>query len=144
MIQLDLLPTALASAGLTAKPDWELDGVDLLPYLNGIKTTPPHDMLFWRLGGQAAVRRGDWKLVRYDSTLDTPGARSVASKPALSPFRLYNLAEDIGETRDRSGDLPDKTKELLGAWEEWSQHLARPLWGPGSAAAEGSTKEAAR
>ncbi len=144
IIQLDLLPTAVAAAGLTAKPEWELDGVDLLPHLTGLNAAPPHDTLYWRLGGQAAVRRGDWKLVRYDGTLDTPGARSVGAKPPLSPFRLYHLAEDIGETRDRSSDFPDKARELLGAWEEWNRQLAQPLWGPGSAAAEGSTKAAVR
>lgn len=136
VIQLDILPTALAAAGVTAKPDWALDGVDLVPYLTGRDEKAPHDTLYWRLGGQAAIRRGDWKLVRYDSTVDIPGAKSTAtSKPALSPFRLYNLTEDIGEAHDRTTDYPEKAKELLAAWEDWSRQLARPLWGPGSALA---------
>ena len=135
VIQLDILPTALAAAGVAAGSDWGLDGVDLLPHLTGRDEKAPHDTLYWRLGGQAAVRRGDWKLVRYDGTLDTPGARSDAgAKPPLSPFRLYNLAEDLGEARDRSADQPEKAKELLAAWEDWSRQLAQPLWGPGSAA----------
>ena len=129
VIQLDILPTALAAAGVAAKPEWGLDGVDLLPHLTGRDGTAPHDTLYWRLGGQAAIRRGDWKLVRYDSTLDTPGVRSVGAKPPLSPFRLYNLAEDIGEAHDRSGDHPDKAKELLAAWEDWSRQLAQPALG---------------
>jgi arylsulfatase A-like enzyme len=144
VIQLDVLPTALAAAGLAAKTEWGLDGVDLLPHLAGRSGAIPHDTLYWRLGGQAAVRRGDWKLVRYDSTLDTPGARSVAAKVPLSPFRLYNLAEDIGEAHDRSSDYPDKAKELQAAWEDWSRQLARPLWGPASIAAEAASKEVAR
>ena len=144
VIQLDILPTALAAAGVAAKPEWGLDGVDLLPHLAGRDGASPHDTLYWRLGGQAAVRRGDWKLVRYDSTLDTPGVRSVGAKPPLSPFRLYNLAEDVGEARDRSGDYPDKAKELLAAWEAWSGQLARPLWGPGSVATDAEAKEVAR
>ena len=137
VIQLDILPTALAAAGVAAKPDARLDGVDLLPYLTGRDASSPHDTLYWRLGGQAAVRRGEWKLVRYDSTVDTPGIRSVATLgPHLSPFRLYNLNEDIGEAHDRSGDQPEKSKELLAAWDDWSRQLARPLWGPGSLAAD--------
>jgi arylsulfatase A-like enzyme len=143
VIQLDIFPTALAAAGVVSKPEWSLDGVNLLPYLAGRDSTAPHDTLYWRLGGQAAVRRGDWKLVRYDSNLDTPGVRSVGARPPLSPFRLYNLAEDIGEIHDRSADYPDKAKELLAAWEDWSRQLARPLWGPGSAA-EAAVKEANR
>jgi arylsulfatase A-like enzyme len=145
VIQLDVLPTALAAAGIAAKPDAGIDGVDLLPHLTDSDASTPHDSLYWRLGGQAAVRRGDWKLVRYDSTLDTPGARSVASQgPPLSPFRLYNLSEDIGEAHDRSADYPDKAKELLAAWEDWSKGLARPLWGPGSVAAAAAAKEVQR
>ncbi len=35
IIQLDVLPTALAAAGVETKADWKLDGVDLLPYLTG-------------------------------------------------------------------------------------------------------------
>ena len=41
---------------------------------------------------RSAIRKGDWKLVRYDATLDTPGARSTAGgeghpAPALQPRR---------------------------------------------------------
>ncbi|MDR3635913.1 MAG: sulfatase [Isosphaeraceae bacterium] len=133
VIQLDVLPTVLSVAGVAPQADWELDGVDLLPFLAGNDSKAPHDSLFWRLGGQAAIRRGDWKLVRYDNTVDTPGARSSAlAGPPLSPFRLYNLAEDVGEAHDLSSEYPEKAKALLAAWETWSGGLARPLWGPGS------------
>ena len=35
VIQLDILPTALAAAGVAGQPEWQLDGVNLLPYLTG-------------------------------------------------------------------------------------------------------------
>jgi arylsulfatase A-like enzyme len=121
-----------------------LDGVDLLPHLTARDEKAPHDTLYWRLGGQAAVRRGDWKLVRYDNTIDTPGARSNAgAKTPLSPFRLYNLAEDVGEANDRSAEYPDRARELRTAWEDWSRQLAQPLWGPGRGATT-ETKEVRR
>src|ERR1043166_3192828 len=63
VIQLDVLPTALAAAGATPKPDWKLDGVNLLPYLTE-KSSPPHPALYWRFGQQIALRMGDWKLVK--------------------------------------------------------------------------------
>jgi arylsulfatase A-like enzyme len=136
LIQLDVLPTVLSAAGVVAQTDWGLDGVDLLPFLSRTDRKAPHDSLFWRLGGQAAIRRGDWKLVRYDDTVDTPGARSNGlSAPALSPFRLYNLAEDVGEAHDLSAKYPEQVKELRTAWEAWNDGLARPLWGPESVAA---------
>jgi arylsulfatase A-like enzyme len=64
IIQLDVLPTALAAAGVQAQPDWKLDGVDLLPFLTGKNAGNPHEALYWRLGGTMAIRKGDWKLVK--------------------------------------------------------------------------------
>jgi arylsulfatase A-like enzyme len=126
VIQLDILPTALAAAGVEAKPDWHLDGVNLLPYLTGQNTGTPHETLYWRMGQQMAIRQGDWKLVRYDPVADgTAGG-------AATPPRLYNLARDIGEANDLSDKEPDKFKELEASWQAWNGQLARPLWGPGS------------
>ena len=73
VIQLDVLPTVLAAAGVEAQSEWKLDGVNLLPFVKTLIKTPPHDALYWRLGEQFAIRRGDWKLVRYDRTADETG-----------------------------------------------------------------------
>jgi arylsulfatase A-like enzyme len=127
VIQLDVLPTVLAAAGMTAES--ELDGVDLLPYLAGAAKGAPHDALYWRLGGMMAVRKGDWKLVK---TRDGP---LVDSDPTalrdLSEAGLYNLVDDVGETRNRAAEHPDKARELADLWQHWNLRLARPLWGPG-------------
>jgi arylsulfatase A-like enzyme len=124
VIQLDVLPTALAAAGAAVRPEWKLDGVDLLPYLDGRNGSPPHEALYWRLGRQTAIRRGDWKLVRYDSTVDgKPGG--------VTPARLYDLARDVGEAHDLAAKEPERAKELEAAWQKWSEQLARPRWGAG-------------
>lgn len=125
-IQLDLHATALAAAGVAAKPEWKLDGVNLLPYVTGEKTDAPHAALFWRFGQQLAVRQGAWKLVRYDATAD-----GAASKGTTSA-KLYNLAEDIHEDRDLAESMPGKVKELQAAWDEWNKSNVAPLWGQGS------------
>jgi arylsulfatase A-like enzyme len=49
-MQIDILPTALAAMGVRAKPEWKLDGVNLLPYLTGENSGSPHDALYWRFG----------------------------------------------------------------------------------------------
>lgn len=125
VIQLDLAVTALAVAGVGIKPDWKLDGVNLLPFLSGEKSGLPHEALFWRLGRQMAVRVGDYKLVRYDKNADT---LTGENQPATAP-RLYNLAADIGETNDLAIAEPDKLKILQARWDAWSASLAKPLWG---------------
>jgi arylsulfatase A-like enzyme len=120
VIQLDVLPTALAAAG--AEIPANADGVDLVPYLRGEKPDAPHDALYWRLGKQMAVREGDWKLVRYDTAVEgTPGAVSEA--------KLYNLADDIGEQNDLASEQPEKAEALEAKWDEWNESNVAPLWG---------------
>lgn len=123
VIQLDIVPTALAAAGVHLKPDVKVDGINLLPYLSGEKTGSPHETLYWRFGSQMAIRRGDWKLVKYD--LAGEGGTGV------SPARLYNLANDVGEKTDLLSQHPEKAKQLQAAWDEWNQANVAPLWGGG-------------
>jgi len=125
VIQLDLVATALAAAGLDIQPGWKLDGVNLLPFLTGEKRGPPHDALYWRLGRQMAIRMGNYKLVRYDKNADTLTGKDQPATPA----RLYNLAADIGETNDLAAILPDKLQALQARWNAWNATLAKPLWG---------------
>jgi arylsulfatase A-like enzyme len=126
VIQLDVLPTALAAAGISAQPATAFDGVNLLPYLTDKQKGAPHETLYWRMGNMMAIRRGAWKLVKTrEGRLDT----NVDALSDLSDAALYNLAEDIGEQRDLAAKHPDKVKELSATWQEWNRQLARPLWG---------------
>lgn len=119
VIQLDLHATALAAAEVDAKPEWKLEGVNLLPFLSGQESGPPHDALYWRFGQQMAIRRGDWKLVRYDPVAD-------GEKGRATPVKLYNLADDIHEDKDLSAEMPDKVKELQAKWDAWDQQNVAP------------------
>jgi arylsulfatase A-like enzyme len=123
VIQLDVLPTALAAAGAGPKPGNRFDGANLLPFLTGTAKGAPHEALFWRFGAQFAVRKGDWKLVKYDAAAE--GGKGT------SPVRLYHLADDIGEKTDLSAKEPAKVKELQAAWDEWNKGNVAPLWGGG-------------
>lgn len=98
----DLFPTFwdLAAPGQESPP---LDGVSLAPVLFGQSGLPART-LYWRMRGEKAVRRGPWKLVQF------PGSRP----------ELYDLGEDLGETRDVASSRPEVARELteaLGAWE---------------------------
>jgi arylsulfatase A-like enzyme len=122
VIQLDIVPTALAAAGITAPPSAKLDGFDLVPYLNGKEKSGPHDTLYWRFGPQMAIRRADWKLVRYDPAVD--GKDGV-----VTDAKLYNLKDDVGEAQDLIKSNSDKAKELQAAWDKWNELNVPPLWG---------------
>lgn len=122
VIQLDISATALAVAGLSIKPEWKLDGVNLLPFLQGKNAEAPHRALYWRFGEQMAIRTGDWKLVRADLATDKQFG-DIAKKPML-----FNLADDIGEKHDLADRQPEKVKELLAAWQKWNAELLPPAW----------------
>jgi arylsulfatase A-like enzyme len=113
IIQLDILPTCLAAAGEEIDPEWNLDGVNLLPYLTGENDAIPHETLYWRFGDQWAVRHGDLKLV-------------VARGGSGSP-ELYDLAADIGETKNLAAERPDAVEKLQSLYSAWNAEQAEPL-----------------
>ncbi len=128
VIQLDILPTVLAAASGEIKSDWKLDGVNLLPFLEGKNASRPHDTLFWRFGPQWAIRQGDWKLVQgfdYDAKEQGP-----VHQTKVTPPMLFNLASDPGESKDLSAKEPERMKAMRTAWESWNRELAEPGWLP--------------
>lgn len=110
---MDILPTALAAAGMSSIASEKLDGVDLLPYLTGKKSGDPHEMLFWRIAERSiwAVRSGDHKLVKQ-------GAK----------IALYDLSKDTREARDLASKLPDEQARLQKAFDAWHATLEEPRW----------------
>jgi arylsulfatase A-like enzyme len=85
-----------------------------MPFLRGDKAGAPHERLFWRSGGGArfAVREGDWKLVGGES----------------AGLELYNLAADIGETRNVADTQPDVMARLRRAYDEWNRGNIAPIF----------------
>ena len=132
VIQLDIHPTILAAAGVPVKADWKLDGVNLLPFVTGGNKQPPHEALYWRFGGQLAIRKGDWKLVKAPGGSLT-GA-SLAQAASTEGAELYNLTQDIGEKTNLASARPEKVKELEADWNRWNSELIPATWRPAAAA----------
>jgi arylsulfatase A-like enzyme len=88
-----------------------------MPFLSGNEKSPPHEVLYWRFGGQWAIRKGDWKLC----------ANSI---DGIKNVKLFNLKDDIGEATDLSAKDPEKVKELQALWDKWSAEQAAPTWMP--------------
>ena len=110
---LDIFPTALAAAGAGTADTAELDGVDLLPFLNGEQAGRPHEYLVWRSGPNAAVRAGAWKLLLTESGLP----------------RLYNVNEDPSESKDVSSSQPRLVEDLRKAFARWELDKVAPRKG---------------
>lgn len=131
IIQLDILPTVLAAAGVTVRPEWKLDGVNLLPFLTSANAGTPHEALYWRFGQQLAIRQGDWKLVKGNAPGRNLGAAAGPDAVATTEgAELYHLATDIGETNNLATKEPAKFRELADAWNAWNVGLVPASWTP--------------
>ena len=128
----DILPTVLEAAQvayprqLAGRVLPPCEGISFLPSLRGqgapaatTGTTPPTDSatsaghtLFWEHTGNAAARRGRWKLVR-----EYP-----------KPWELYDMDTDRAETRDLASVHPDTVRELADAWQVWADRVGVVPW----------------
>ena len=95
-----------------AKYPAEFKGKAILP-MEGRSLVPAFDnqpiereALFWEHEGNAAVRAGDWKLVRL-------GRKGT--------WELYNLKLDRTELHDLSAQEPRRVRELSEKWEAWAE-----------------------
>lgn len=62
--------------------------------------------------GFFAIRKGDWKLIEGRGSGGFTEPRVVVPKEGEPTGQLYNLASDIGETKDLYQQYPEKVKEL--------------------------------
>lgn len=109
---LDLVPTFYAAAGGDATKLTDVDGVDLLPFLNGTNEGRPHEFLYWKKDTRATIRQGDWKLIRYPDR----------------PAQLYHVPEDTKELNDVAAKHPEKVKSMFKKLFAWESTLERPRW----------------
>lgn len=99
----DLLPTLADLAGVPA-PDG-IDGRSFRGMLHG-GDGPDHDHLIWNRPRKAqAIRRGRWKLIRFE-----PG---IAGAGPEGRIELYDLDEDIRERHDLAAEHPEVVAELM-------------------------------
>lgn len=109
---VDVFATTLGAAGVAMPADRRYDSVDLLPFLTGEKAGAPHERLYWRSGGQSALRDGKWKLVRK----------------AGRQGELYDLDRDKGEATDLAGTHPAIAARLSATLAAWNKELIEPVF----------------
>jgi arylsulfatase A-like enzyme len=112
VISLDFAPTFLEAAGGKVMEEYQFDGVNLIPWLTHQSDEKPHDSFNWRFTISAAIREGNWKLVRLPDRLPM----------------LYNLEDDISELNDLSSQYPELTRRLLRQLGQWDVSLPHPLF----------------
>jgi len=102
---IDIYPTVLDLLGLAAPARQKLDGVSYAPVLrqSGSLARDAYFTWFPHLAPGVAVRQGDWKLIRRfePRPQDYEGLHE-----------LFNLREDLGETKNLAALRPEKVREL--------------------------------
>ena len=101
-----------------------LDGESIVPVIRSDDGKLKREAIFWhfpcylpgrggfRITPSSVVRQGDWKLTEHfeDGRLE-----------------LYNLAEDLGETRDLAAEKPKKARELKQRLDEWHKRVGAKI-----------------
>lgn len=123
-IHVDLYPTFLELAA-ASKPPQVLDGESLVPLFRDPSTSLKRDAIFqhfpgylgagkdsWRTTPVSLIQIGDWKLMEFleDGRLE-----------------LYNLRNDIGETRNLAREMPEKTRDLHARLLAWRADIKAPM-----------------
>lgn len=103
----DLLVACTQLARVQLPDDVHFDGKDPLPVLTeGARS--PHESFFFIYRTHAALRKGDWKIVREGEDL---------------PWQLFNLSADLSESRDFADEHPQRTAELAAAFNAWQRRV---------------------
>lgn len=112
----DVLPTILEATGVPYPTRYQgrdiqpAEGRSFLPALQG--RSSPDGTLYWEHTGNAAIRRGRWKLVR-----EHPG-----------PWELYDMELDRCELTDLAQQRPDLVSDLVEAWQSWATRVGVVPW----------------
>jgi arylsulfatase A len=135
---LDFLPTVCAITGIAPPNDRTLDGANVTPLLKG-DTFQREKPLYWQFNftpskPKVAMRWGDWKIL---AGLDAPTGKmfdeqffQTLKHGSLKDFELYNLANDIGETRDLASSEPEQLAAMTAALEKMYRDVQQegPMW----------------
>lgn len=127
---IDLYPTLLELCGVPAPAGPPIDGLSLRPLLEGDDTNWPDRILFThnpisetnRYPG--AVRTQRYRLVR-EIRGPGGGSKAKAQDNRASPWQLYDMEADPGETRDLASQQPDRVARLSSLYEQWFDDVAR-------------------
>ncbi len=104
----DLMTACARLSGGKLPADRKLDGRDPLPVLTAGQASP-HRSLYFRFRSQAALRMGDWKIVR-----EQPEQR----------WQLYNLRQDSSESNDLAAERPEQLAKLEAEFAKWELDVA--------------------
>ncbi|NNE91553.1 MAG: sulfatase-like hydrolase/transferase [Verrucomicrobiales bacterium] len=100
----DLFQACAVLSGVKLFDRVMFDGKNPLPLLTGESKQSPHRSFYFEYRSHAALRKGDWKIVR--------------EKPN-QPWQLFHLADDLAESKNLAAEKPERLAELVAEFERW-------------------------
>jgi arylsulfatase len=107
---IDIMATCVDVAGagypkeFKGKPVLPMEGRSLVPAFDNKPIE--REALYWEHEGNAAVRVGDWKLVRLGRK---------------GEWELYDMKADRSELNNLAAQKPEIAKDLAAKWEAWAE-----------------------
>lgn len=145
IISTDFYPTFLELAGMEKPENYILDGESIVPLFNG-KNPPNRKAIFWHFPGYLeaysgltedsrdpifrsrpvlVIRKGDWKLLQFYEEWVLDGGREKIS--TNNSVELYNIKNDIGETKNLCNVEVKKRDELLDELLKWQKETGAKI-----------------
>ena len=109
-ISIDVMPTILELTRARVPQGHQLDGMSLAGLLTAQKQLPSRK-IYWDYRGNSAVRQGPWKL--------------VLNQNRKSPVELFNLSEDLSESKNLAEQQPERVNSLRTAFEVWKKDVTQ-------------------
>ena len=114
---VDIFPTLVDLLKLKVEPSVPLDGVSLLPLIDGEMKQRPHPMGFWQFAGDVKKLTSNsgpsaWNDNQY---------KLVKSKPGV--WELYDIAAERTETKNLAAEHPEVVERMKTALEQWQQSV---------------------
>ncbi len=129
---IDILPTCFQIAGAKAPQKHIIDGRDLSRLMktgkdNSLTNRPlyqytPFYDLRWGLTPSASIRVGDYKLIEFFGDRVDTKRRYIRGHQ----IELYNLRNDVGETKNLAAKEPKRAKAFRRQLRAWMKKLDAP------------------
>lgn len=121
----DVTPTILEIAGVRhpggqyqGRPVEPATGESFMSILQGKRGLASDRVTGIELFGKRAIRAGHWKLIHMPEPYGN------------GEWQLFDISNDLGETRDLAGKNPEKVDEMIGYWKAYAKenNVILPDW----------------
>lgn len=124
-VHVDIYPTFLDVAGAVPPENYPLDGESLVPLFNDSKAKLKRDAIFQHFPGYLGAGEGTWRTTPVGSVQQGPWKLMEFFEDGHQ--ELYNLDEDMGETRNLAEAEPGKVKELHARLVTWRNEVGAKM-----------------